>query len=326
MTHFRLRQNRHSSRRPPSRTPSLTVFPCAVLACLILIGLTGPVAAEDKWRPERYRLTVPNPEPGEARTRLQLLKLEKKPATPSPTATELLRPIIRVVEKVSYKHRATISVRDASLLNNANHLGLAPDQVTVVARVEMSEDLGKDLRPVHFAIAQRSLVSLSKYKMSANEVYGKVCLMVPRLAAPEKGIVGTLNFKMPASELLKLDVRERDMTRFAGLMTEHAQGEVIDLDGKKGFDVSRFQIDSALNVSWNRSNKALLAQGIPQDGCVLTIVLKKSLPPTQHARYFVVPKTKDVLTAKAFQIRVAPLTQRLYGKPVIRKRLTGASK
>ena len=60
--------------------------------------------------------------------------------------------------------------------------------------------------------------------MSKGEVYGKVCVDVPRLSNPSQSIGGRFDFKMPAGELLKLDIEERDETRYAGTMIEHTRG------------------------------------------------------------------------------------------------------
>ena len=86
------------------------------LISFLAVGLyAGEVQAEDNWRSERYRLTVPNPEPKDSRANLRLIELSKTPQKPSQTATELLKPLLRVAENIQYSHRATIRVNAAKL-------------------------------------------------------------------------------------------------------------------------------------------------------------------------------------------------------------------
>jgi len=219
-----------------------------------------------------------------------------------------------VLSGVEFSHQAGLVIRNAASFKQATSTADSPPKLEFDVTIKTTR-IPQTVDALELSVARRALKALQGYQLGDADAFGAVCVSANGLVKP--GENGMVRFLMPARELLALDIQPRNEMRYAGIMLEHQENMVPDVDGDERIDVERFTLLSPVVLRWHLGRKALVGQEISQKACVLEM----RLPQLQEARFkasLSVPRDFRLLGVERAVVRVAPVGQKLVGRAIIR--------
>jgi hypothetical protein len=299
------------------------VVKCLCVALFLLPVCVPSVAhSQASFRPEEIKLIIPVPKPEGPEIRIRHLTVPAPPVKPSPTATELLNPVLKMFRNLAFTINATGEALNAHQFKSARSLLEAPETVQIASTFRIRPKL-QNLSALDLMVAKRAMKALSEYEPSEGENTGRVCVNASGLFKKITAFAGVrvggteppeAVLEMPASELVKVSIEARAQTRYAAV--------TLEFDKNLSFAVKRYTLSLPLRIKWDYGKLAVLAAGSQlsadeNSACVLNLSLGPLEPNFAMMASLKIPRTKRVKKLTHVQVRVAPAGQRVLGTPVL---------
>lgn len=301
--------------RHPRHTGIMFLRRLAKLVALVVsvstIGVAHGQTPKGKWRPERVKVLVPVPAPGGPSVDIKTLDIPSKPKIPSPTATELLSPIVELVRALRFETLATVEVTNAQAFKRAISFASAPSHLHATATVVTRQSNRRAVDSLSLAVARRAMKALSEYRASPGELTGLVCISAPALFTRGGPEPTDVKVRMPAKELAEFSLQSTSTPREAAITLEYRSGLAYVAD--------RFFVESPLDVEWDRTLMALLRQNEPpprsrESACVLTIYMSTIEEAYEHRSRLKLARAPSIDDVEAVRVRVGPARDFLLGR------------
>lgn len=276
-----------------------------------LIAALVPVAAfadPGEFEAERVKVTVAS-SPTACEIELQTVDVPLPSKPRSPTATELLNPVLDVFERIKPRAFLGLVVTNQAAFATTKSLAEAPSAFEVVVAEKWRADPQHKLTPSETAIAKRAMTALSRYRPAQGEITGRVCVDLGALYDADDEEPRNVVFDMPARELTRLSIEDQGFPRSAAVTLERSDDVALH--------VARFEIIPPVRVRWDHRARALLASGAVQKDCVLRLVANTKRKVSTHDVSVPVPQDATLRDARFIRVRVGKESRGVLGVPVL---------